>query len=366
MAWTPEQLTAINEEGKNIIVSAGAGSGKTAVLTERVIRKLKENTHINELLILTFTNAAAAEMKERIRSAINKTPGLEAEANLIDGAYITTFDAFSLAIVKKYHTKLNITNNIKVTDEVLINIETKKILDEIFDLNYLSYKQDFKKLIMDFCLKDDEELKKYILNTYKKISLKYDKESFLKNYISTYYTPENIRKFVDEYISLILSYKDSIKDLLTSFSLYFDGTYTSKVENYLELFFNATTYDELKLSLLGRFPSVPKDTPDEGKELKETLTGLLNKIKDLLIYENEEEIIKEIENTKENATVIFELLSKLDKRLTAYKAEHEMFNFTDIAFLAIKVVEENEDIRKELTNSFKEIMVDEYQDTSDT
>ena len=366
MAWTPEQLTAINEEGKNIIVSAGAGSGKTAVLTERVIRKLKENTHINELLILTFTNAAAAEMKERIRSAINKTPGLEAEANLIDGAYITTFDAFSLAIVKKYHTKLNITNNIKVTDEVLINIETKKILDEIFDLNYLSYKQDFKKLIMDFCLKDDEELKKYILNTYKKISLKYDKESFLKNYISTYYTPENIRKFVDEYISLILSYKDSIKDLLTSFSLYFDGTYTSKVEDYLEPFFNATTYDELKLSLLGRFPSVPKDTPDEGKELKETLTGLLNEIKDLLIYENEEEIINEIENTKENATVIFELLRKLDKRLTAYKAEHEMFNFTDIAFLAIKVVEENEDIRKELTDSFKEIMVDEYQDTSDT
>ena len=366
MAWTPEQLTAINEEGKNIIVSAGAGSGKTAVLTERVIRKLKENTHINELLILTFTNAAAAEMKERIRSAINKTPGLEAEANLIDGAYITTFDAFSLAIVKKYHTKLNITNNIKVTDEVLINIETKKILDEIFDLNYLSYKQDFKKLIMDFCLKDDEELKKYILNTYKKISLKYDKESILKNYISTYYTPENIRKFVDEYISLILSYKDSIKDLLTSFSLYFDGAYTSKVEDYLEQFFNANTYDELKISLLGRFPPVPKDTPDEGKKLKETLSGLLSEVKELIIYENEEEIIKEIENTKENATVIFELLRKLDKRLTAYKVEHEMFNFTDIAFLAIKVVLENEDIRKELTNSFKEIMVDEYQDTSDT
>ena len=89
MAWTPEQLQAINEEGKNIIVSAGAGSGKTAVLTERTIRKLKTGVHINELLVLTFTNAAAAEMKDRIRRAINKTPGLEEEANLIDGAYIT-------------------------------------------------------------------------------------------------------------------------------------------------------------------------------------------------------------------------------------------------------------------------------------
>ena len=84
MGWTKEQQEAIDLEGKNIIVSAGAGSGKTAVLTERTLRKLKSGIHINNLLILTFTNAAAMEMKERIRKAINKTPGLEEEANLID------------------------------------------------------------------------------------------------------------------------------------------------------------------------------------------------------------------------------------------------------------------------------------------
>ena len=99
MAWTPEQQQAIDEEGKNIIVSAGAGSGKTAVLTARTQRKLLSGTHVNELLVLTFTNAAAAEMKERIRKTINKTSGLEEEANLIDGAYITTFDSFSLSKV---------------------------------------------------------------------------------------------------------------------------------------------------------------------------------------------------------------------------------------------------------------------------
>ena len=72
MAWTPEQQQAIDEEGKNIIVSAGAGSGKTAVLTARVIRKLKSGVHINELLVLTFTNAAAAEMKERISKRLSE------------------------------------------------------------------------------------------------------------------------------------------------------------------------------------------------------------------------------------------------------------------------------------------------------
>ena len=75
--WTDEQWQAIQEEGKNIIVSAGAGSGKTAVLTERVIRKLKDGIPVNKLLILTFTKAAAEEMKDRIRKKIKKEPSLK-------------------------------------------------------------------------------------------------------------------------------------------------------------------------------------------------------------------------------------------------------------------------------------------------
>ena len=102
MKWTNEQLQAINDSGENIIVSAGAGSGKTAVLTQRVITKLKKGININNLLILTFTNAAAAEMKERIRNAIEKDPELSYQLDYIDSSYITTFDSFALSIVKKY------------------------------------------------------------------------------------------------------------------------------------------------------------------------------------------------------------------------------------------------------------------------
>lgn len=98
--WTKEQQQAIELDNTNIIVSAGAGSGKTAVLSERVIRKLKSNVNINELLILTFTKAAADEMKERIRKKISKEKDLKDQLSLIDSAYITTFDAFALSIVK--------------------------------------------------------------------------------------------------------------------------------------------------------------------------------------------------------------------------------------------------------------------------
>ena len=79
--WTKEQQEAIETSGTNIIVSAGAGSGKTAVLTERVITKLKQNINVNQLLVLTFTNEAAQEMKERIRTAIKKIPSLEEQLN---------------------------------------------------------------------------------------------------------------------------------------------------------------------------------------------------------------------------------------------------------------------------------------------
>ena len=102
MAFTKEQQLGIDKEGSNIIVSAGAGSGKTAVLTARVIRKLKQDIDINRLLILTFTNEAANEMKNRIYEEIVNN-NLTKQLDLLNSANITTFDSFALKIVKKYH-----------------------------------------------------------------------------------------------------------------------------------------------------------------------------------------------------------------------------------------------------------------------
>ena len=188
--WTREQLSAINESGKNIIVSAGAGSGKTAVLTERVITKLKSGINIQNLLILTFTNAAASEMKNRIRSAISEIDELKSQVELVDSSYITTFDSFSMSVVKKYHYLLNVPSSINIIDNSVCSSIKNKYLDEIFENGYKNKDEDFCKLIRDFTIKDDMSIKKSILKISDKIDKLINKREYLDNYIDNYYNEE--------------------------------------------------------------------------------------------------------------------------------------------------------------------------------
>ena len=361
---TKEQELAINTEGKNIIVSAGAGAGKTAVLTARVLRKLNQGIHINELLILTFTNAAAAEMKNRIREEVMNNKNLIEEANLLDSAYITTFDSYSLSLVKKYHTKLNITNNINITEGSSIDMIKRDILDEIFEENYLSPKKDFMNLIHDFCLKNDKDLHKYLLNTYKKLELKYDKSNYLENYMSNEFTESKIDSYINEYLNLIRDKQANIKELLKDLVNYFEDDFIVKVEDSLKELLKANTYNDFK-KLNIKLPSVPNGSDEVAKKVKGNISSLVKEIKELCIYESEKEIKEELLSTKNNLEVVVNILKEFDKRLETYKLENEVFGYSDISRLAIKLVKDYPDIREEVTNSFNEILVDEYQDTSD-
>ena len=212
--WTEEQKQAIYEKGQNIIVSAGAGSGKTAVLSERVLNHLQNNVSIDNLLILTFTNAAAAEMKERIRKKISQNKSLVNELDKIDNADITTFDAYSLKLVKKYSYLLNISPNISVIDDTILTIKKQQILEEIFNDYYKEENSSFLKLISDFCLKDDKEIFNAVLSLNSKLDNIYGKRNYLNNYIKNNFTVEKIDKYIDEYLLLIKDKKTSIKNLI--------------------------------------------------------------------------------------------------------------------------------------------------------
>ena len=207
MAWTKEQQLAIDEDGQNIIVSAGAGSGKTAVLTARTMRILNSGVHVNELLILTFTKAAAGEMKERIRKSIKKglatNPQLQHELELIDQAYITTFDSFALSVVKKYHYLLNISNNISISEASIIEMQKTKIMDEVFEKNYANPTPDFTNLINDFCIKDDQDIRNSVLKIASKIDGLPNREEYLENYENKYLSEQFITECLNEYEKLL-------------------------------------------------------------------------------------------------------------------------------------------------------------------
>ena len=199
MDFTKDQELAITKSNTNIIVSAGAGSGKTAVLTERVIRKL-DKVKIDELLILTFTNAAASEMKDRIRKKLEEKK-LTSELERIDSAYITTFDSFALSVVKKYHIRLGIPKNIGIMDNSIIILKTNEVIDKLFEESYDN--ELFRKLINDFSIKDDNFIKSVFINMSNKLDLLSNKEEYLNRYIETHYSDTYINNKIEEYYNEI-------------------------------------------------------------------------------------------------------------------------------------------------------------------
>jgi len=362
--WTNEQLDAINTDGANIIVSAGAGSGKTAVLTERVIKKLESGIKINELLILTFTNAAAAEMKDRIRRKISEHDDLLENLDYLDSAYITTFDSFTLSLVKKYNYILNVSPNLSIIDNGIINILKEDILDKVFDEFYLETHPSFLKFINDFAIKNDTNIKSSILKIIKGLELKINKEEYLNSYLDIYLSDVKINEYINEFNNLLIN---EIKDIETN--LMFIGEsefyeYHEELVKSLDKLIKSKSYDEVFEYINVSLPRRPRNS-EEIKNYKDNIDGAIKNLKGYLRFENELEIKESFEIIKEYISVIIEIIKRFDKLINAYKNKNDLYEFTDIEMMAIKLLQENNEIREEIKKYYKEICVDEYQDTND-
>lgn len=360
--WTKEQEEAIYTSGKNIIVSAGAGSGKTAVLSERVLHKIEEGTHVNELLILTFTRAAADEMKDRIRKKISGKEELKKELTLLNSSYITTFDSFALSVVKKYHYLLNITDNINITDESIVKIQNKKILDEIFERSYKNIR--FQELIKKYCIKTDKVLKENILSIALKIDGFIDPFGFIDNVYNNFFNENNVDNLLKTYESIINDLKKTIELEIENMSLYFDSDYIEKVNDAVYNILNADI-DELHLYSTVKLPTVPRGSSEEAKASKDSLKKACDKLLSYGNYGTINDIKNDIYSTKDTVLTILDIIKEFLLEIEKYKKENDIYTFNDISKLSIKILKENENIREELKGSFKEIMIDEYQDTND-
>jgi len=173
--WTKEQFLAINEKGKNILVAAAAGSGKTAVLVERIINKIiNEDIDIDKLLVVTFTNAAAAEMRERILDAIYNqielnpdNSNLQRQITLLNKASICTIHSFCLDVIRNNFYEIDVSPNFKIGDTQEVELLKYDVLEELFEEKYEEKNEDFIELINTYTnYRSDDSLKELILNIY--------------------------------------------------------------------------------------------------------------------------------------------------------------------------------------------------------
>lgn len=360
MAWTNEQKEAIYTEGTNIIVSAGAGSGKTAVLTERVLEKVKKGISVDNLLILTFTKMAAKEMKERIGDKLKKE-GLTSELAKLDTADITTFDAYALSVVKKYHYYLNVSKDINIIDGSVITLYKRKILKDIFEELYEENNHEFIDFIQEYCIKDDKDIFEFILNINSKLDLKTNKREYLDNYINTVYDEVKIDNDIDNYIKVILKLISNINDYLEYID---DDDYLAKLYDVLSPLLSAKSYDDIKSNISIKLP-ILRGASDITREYRDKIKSTIDEIKKLTTYDSYDDIKMGILSTKGKAKVIIDIIKKLDDITYNYKVKYNSYEYSDISALAIKLVRDNKEIREEIKNNLNEILIDEYQDTND-
>ena len=160
VSWTAEQQQVIDLRNRNILVSAAAGSGKTAVLVERIIKMITDREHpidIDRLLIVTFTNAAAAEMRERIGAAIEKAltrqpedEHLQRQLTLIHNAQITTIDSFCLYVIRNHFHEIDLEPNFRIGDEGELKLLKEDILKQVLEKNYEEMRPEFTAFVAGY------------------------------------------------------------------------------------------------------------------------------------------------------------------------------------------------------------------------
>lgn len=366
--YTDEQLEAITTPVYNTMISAGAGSGKTKVLTQRVFNHLANNIDVDRLLVLTFTNAAAAEMKQRVVKLLVEDNSLDQsvknhQLNKIDSAYIMTFDAYSLFLVKKYHQLLNVDKDIDIADSNIINGITDKYLEEIFEEQYVS-NDIFKDIVSKYCVKDDDVVKEFVKDLNKKLDLIYDRDNFIINYNNTFFSNTHLNNELDSYTSLLLQKLKQVDVLLNEISELDD---INRYFTCWEGINNLSTYDEIK-NYVATISAVRKKNKEEYDEdalaLKDKIKDIIKEINELTKYDKST-LINDVLINKDYVNCLLELAEELNRRINVYKKENNLYDFIDIAKLAIEVVDKNDDIRESIKDNFYEILIDEYQDTSD-
>lgn len=403
--WTKEQQRAIDTRNCNLLVAAAAGSGKTAVLVERIIKIItneKDPVDIDRLLVVTFTNAAAAEMRERIGEAISKeldknpdSTLLQRQLTLLNRSYITTMHSFCLDVIKNNFHTIDLDPSFRIAEETETVLLKQELLQELMEDRYDKNDQDFLALVECFgSSKDDKPLEELILDLYsfsmsgpwpeKWLREKAEEFNIGDNFdLST--TPwgqvllESIRielisakdklraaeKICDE-TSGLEGYGDTIREDLALVNRLIDAL----AKDFNSLYTEFKVADFTKLKRAGK--EADKEAQEAVKAARDEIKKKLKAIKEDIFILSPEDMIDSLKEMYPVMKALSQIVIDFDKLYTEKKRERGILDFNDLEHLCLKILTEvNEDgeivpspVALAFREKFEEVLVDEYQDSN--
>ncbi|MEY8422552.1 helicase-exonuclease AddAB subunit AddA [Lachnospiraceae bacterium 38-14] len=401
MEWTDDQKKVITLRDRNILVSAAAGSGKTAVLVERIIGRILDKNHpvdIDRMLVVTFTNAAAAEMRERIREAIEKelvkdpsNENLLKQSSLVHHAKITTIHSFCLYLIRNYFHHIDLEPDFRMGEEGELNLLREDVLSELLIEKYEEGEEAFFHFVETFATgKNDDALKDLVLKLYHFANSHPWPKEWLSGLITPYEISgeEALKKApwmekTMEYLGFLFEGLLKIAEENVQLTKENDGPEYAKTvaehdRDLVESLISCDSYGKLGkyLSALS-FDRMPSKRGYQGseeklellKENREEIKDCIKKIKAQFFFADAEVSLKRIGDMRPAMEEMASLTELFMDKYAAKKREKNMLDFDDLEHFALKILIEEEsreltEAAKECQNLFEEVMVDEYQDSN--
>ncbi|MCH1948119.1 helicase-exonuclease AddAB subunit AddA [Enterocloster sp. OA13] len=413
--WTEKQQQVIDSRNRNLLVSAAAGSGKTAVLVERIIQMISGGDHpldIDQLLVMTFTNAAAAEMRERIGAAVEKKlkehpedEHLWLQAALIPQAMITTIDSFCLNIIRNHFNSLDIDPSFRIGDEGELSLLRGDVMGEMLEACYEEGDEAFAGFVEHFGRgKSDKGIEDVILQAWQ-FSQSHPWPSLWLKACRRELDEENLKE-MEKSPWMRFLFKDTARQMEELGGQLDTALEVCREENGPLAYEPMLMSDRAKIQAIGtaacegryeqlyqrllnmsfdRLASIRSKEIDGDKKsfvtaCRDRVKKAVGKCRELYGSQSPDEVVESIRGTRVVIQKLLELTERFDNEYRAAKKERNVLDFNDLEHLALEVLlekdpdwEEGEDegaarrpspVADELSRQYEEILVDEYQDSN--
>lgn len=401
ISWTKEQQQVIQLKNRNLLVSAAAGSGKTAVLVERIVQRVLDPDHpvdIDRMLIVTFTKAAAAEMRERVSQAIERrmeqdpeNAGLRRQYTLVHHAQITTIDSFCLYVVRSYFQTIDLEPSFRIADPGELQLLKADLAAEVMEQHYQKNDPDFCTLADHYATaKSDAMLTDFMLRLYD-FSQSYPwPEEWLAS-LADHYRLDGPRQMQEQgWMKGLLQYLRRMinglkKQAQHALSLCMDSDgpamYGNALQDDLSLLDalgGCGSYEEysrlfqaLSFTKLGVNRKYEGSTAKQEavKAIRKTVKDTLGRMRDTYFYQDLEQMLSDMQKILPDVQALSALALAFSQAYRERKKEHHILDFSDLEHFALQILIDSKTKKttaaaRELREVYEEIMIDEYQDSN--